>query len=247
MNRHRRTFTPIILRIVTPTLLAALAVFTAQFALADDYRQFPGVPTDNRSLKVQQRVEEIYSSGEYDRALFIYEKELAPKGDKYAQYMVGFMHLTGKAVEEDPAEALAWYRLAAERGEPSFIRARDALRETLDPDQLQKSEEVFAGLWRRYSDRKLILDLIRSDLDILRRESSRRVAEANPSVTIAAGYSGTETSEGYFRRVRVRLSERLQYLGSTDDATDAGIAADAKNVTSLEKKIRRELKALDLP
>jgi hypothetical protein len=236
--------------IQTATSALVLSLCAAQFTFAQDYRQFPGAPTDSRTLKIQERVEDIYSSGDFARALLIYEKELAPLGDKYAQYMVGFMHLAGKGVEENPAMALAWYRLAAERGEDPFTRARDALRATLKPEELGRSEVLFAELWQRYGDRKLILDLISSDLDILRRENGAenrgRVAEPAAGASIAAGYAGNETSEGYYRRVRARLVERLQYLGSTRDAEEAGIA-DPADIKALETEIRRELKALDIP
>jgi TPR repeat protein len=220
-----------------------------QTSIAEEYRQFPGAPTDSRTLKVKQRVEHTFSSGDYARALLIYEKELAPLGDKYAQYMVGFMHLTGKGVPEDPAEALAWYRLAAERGEIPFIKARDALRATLAPAELERSNARFSELWQRYGDRKLILDLIMRDLAFLRRSidsaSGTRVDDAS-SPSIAAAYARHETSEGYDRRVRARLAERVQYLASTRDAEDTGIE-NASVVEKLESDVRRGLRALDLP
>jgi hypothetical protein len=228
------------------TLTLGLGV---QASLAEDYRQFPGAPTDSRTLRIQERVEDVFSSGDYPRALLIYEKELAPLGDKYAQYMVGFMYLNGKGVDENPAEALAWYRLAAERGEESFSKARDALRETLAPDEFEQSNERFAALWQRYGDRKLILDLISGDLAFLRRqgESANGLGvDRNTTVSIAAGYAGSETNESYYRRVRERLTERLQYLSSTKDAEEAGVN-DPAVVRALESEVRQELQALDLP
>jgi Sel1 repeat len=239
LNKRRHT------ALHTAGSAVVLAFLASQLCFADEYRQFPGAEMDSRTLKIQEKVEDIYSSGDYDRALLIYEKELAPLGDKYAQYMVGFMHLTGKGVDENPAEALAWYRLAAERDEVPFTKARDALREMLGPSDLERSDLVFSALWQRYSDRKLILDLIKEDLDILRRENGGPEAEPT-AASLAAGYSGNETSEGYYRRVRARLTERLQYLGSTRDAEEAGIA-NAEDITTLEAEIRQELKALDIP
>ena len=50
-------------------------------------------------VQLQDRVDELYERGKYDRAYLIYRDELALAGDKYAQYMVGFMYLTGKGVE----------------------------------------------------------------------------------------------------------------------------------------------------
>lgn len=229
---------------------AALVVLLAmQTASTGEYRQFPGVPTDSRTLKIQERVEAIFSSGDYGRALLIYEKELAPRGDKYAQYMVGFMHLTGKGVRKNPAEALAWYRLAAERGQGPLMEARDALRESLQPAGLERADARFAELWQSYGDRKLLLELVSSDLDILRRGAPADgppVENAAPGPSLATGYAGTGIIDGYYRRVRERLRERLQYLSSTRDAAAAGIENPAA-MEKLETRVRQELRALELP
>jgi len=243
---HLEIFRHTVIRVVAATVVLG---FAAPTSIAEEYRQFPGAPTDSHTLRIQERVEGIFLSGDYGRALLIYEKELAPLGDKYAQYMVGFMHLAGKGVTENPSEALAWYRLAAERGEVPFIKARDALRASLEPAELERSEARFAELWQRYGDRKLILDLIDSDLQILLHgtmpTNGARVDDTGRVQSIAAGYAGSETGEGYYRRVRARLVERLQYLSSTNDAAEAGIENPAL-MEKLESDVRRELKALDL-
>jgi TPR repeat protein len=243
LKRFRRTA-------IRAAAAAVVLSFAAQASIAEEYRQFPGAPTDSRTLKIQERVEGIFLSGDYGRSLLIYEKELAPLGDKYAQYMVGFMHLTGKGVTENSSEALAWYRLAAERGEVPFIKARDTLRASLEPAELERSDARFAELWQRYGDRRLILDLIGRDLEILRGGSAQtngsRVDDAGASQSLAAGYAANETGEGYYRRVRARLAERVQYLSSTKDAAQAGIE-NAAAIEKLESKVRRELEALDLP
>jgi TPR repeat protein len=248
-----KRFRHITAAVASPGILLALAaaavVSVAAPSLAQEYRQFPGAQTDSRTLRIQERVERIFSSGDYGRALLIYEKELAPLGDKYAQYMVGFMHLTGKGVEENPAEALAWYRLAAERREAPFVKARDALRESLEPGALERSDARFAELWQRYGDRKLLLDLINSDLEVLARGAApaggTQAGKVGPGMPLAAGYSGNETNDDYLRRVRARLVERLQYLSSTNDAAEARVD-DPAVVERLESEVRQELKALDL-
>jgi TPR repeat protein len=233
--------------IIRVVAIAAMLAFAAD-SLAGEYRQFPGPPTDSRTLRIQERVEGVFLAGDYGRALLIYEKELAPLGDKYAQYMVGFMHLTGKGVPENPSEALAWYRLAAERGEVPFIKARDGLRESLEPAEVRRSEARFAELWQRYGDRRLILDLIESDLRILRGHTVATDSShdgAGRGRSIASGYAENETGDGHYRRVRERLVERLQYLSSTMDAAEAGIETPTP-IGELESEVRRELEAMNL-
>src|ERR1700745_127727 len=41
---------------------------------------------------------------------------LAEKGDARAQFDIGFMHAYGWGVQRDPAEAITWYRKAANQG-----------------------------------------------------------------------------------------------------------------------------------
>ncbi|MGI9201000.1 MAG: hypothetical protein ACR2QL_08085, partial [Woeseiaceae bacterium] len=79
------------------------------YALADD---FPGSKPDRRIIKTQQKVDSLFEKGDYDRAYFIYRQELAPLGDKYAQYMVGYMTIVGKGTAQDFIAGSAWYRLA---------------------------------------------------------------------------------------------------------------------------------------
>ena len=43
-------------------------------------------------------------------------KALADQGDAIAQYNVGFMYDTGNGVPENDAEAVKWYRKAADQG-----------------------------------------------------------------------------------------------------------------------------------
>jgi hypothetical protein len=209
---------------------------------AGEYELFPGPAIDSSTLRFKTKVEEIYSSGNYERALFIYANELAPRGDKYAQYMVGYMHLTGRGVEKDPAAALAWYRLAAERGEPKFIEAREALEASLDPAEVERAATLFPDLWQRYGDRRLLLDLIREDLAILARKSAP--TPANAGTEIITGYSHI-TGDPYFRRVRQQLTERLRYLDAMPQAPR--IEGSDGRVGSLEASVRQELRKLDLP
>lgn len=229
--------------------LSIAAIFACLLAAAvgrsDEYAQFPGPPIDGSTLRFKQKVEEIYASGNYERALLIYEKELAPQGDKYAQYMVGYMHLTGRGVVPDPAKALAWYRLAAERGEPKFIEARDALEGTLAAGEQERAQSVFSELWQRHGDRRIILEMIEEDLELLgQREPAGLVGGAASGADISAGYSGNGPGNPYYRRVRAQLGERVRYLDSMPD-DPSGV--DDSAMDAFEADLRRQLEALDLP
>ncbi|HZD52733.1 MAG TPA: hypothetical protein VE175_06770 [Woeseiaceae bacterium] len=226
------------------SIVLGVLLWGAPLALADSYAQFPGPPIDGSTLRFKQKVEEIYASGNLERALLIYEKELAPQGDKYAQYMAGYMHLTGRGVEADAGKALAWYQLAAERGEPKFIEARDRLRGSLAPHELDRAQALFAGLWRRYGDRKLILDLVEEDVEILaRRDSDSGVFGTSEGAGLVSGYSQDRAGNPYYRRVREQLEERLRYLDAMTDPE----GLENSRMDAREADLRRKIKALDLP
>ncbi len=164
---------------VTAMLLTSNAV-----VLGDD---FPGNKPNKRIIKSQEKVDALFEKGDYERAAFIYREELAPLGDKYAQYMIGYMYLTGKGVPIDRAMASAWYRLAAERGDDHFVKARDEIWGALNEQRRAQSDLNYTDLRKDYGDAMLVADFVERDIEILYDEvmvySSARAAdrEYNPA------------------------------------------------------------------
>ena len=56
-----------------------------------------------------------YERKDYSTAVRLW-RELAEQGDANAQFNVGLMYGNGQGVIQDYAEAVKWYRLAAEQG-----------------------------------------------------------------------------------------------------------------------------------
>ena len=95
------------LKIRLATVAGLLATLLCAHAQAQSYKYFPGEAIDQRTRSMQERVDAVYAAGDFDRALMIYEKDLAPLGDKYAQYMVGYMYLNAKGVSANrPRQAV---------------------------------------------------------------------------------------------------------------------------------------------
>jgi TPR repeat protein len=207
-------------------LLLLPLLVCAAIASAERYHHFPGATADARTARIQERVEDLYSSREYPLALQNYRDFLAPLGDKYAQYMVGYMHLTGRGTEADPALALAWYRLAAERSERPYVEARDSLRATLDVQQLALAQQHYDELLPDFGDRKLLLTLMQKDIELLKRLDSEPAGDH-----LVSGFLG---SSNYDLRAlaRERLQQRLKYLERMP-----GVAALAE----LERDVRAAL------
>jgi TPR repeat protein len=82
-------------------LLLAIAFGHAGTALAQHSGGKLSVELDSKTLSVQAKAEELFEREDYRRAHIIYLKDLAPIGDKYAQYMLGFMTASGLGVEQD--------------------------------------------------------------------------------------------------------------------------------------------------
>ena len=221
-----------------------IALMVAAVASSQNYPSFPGAETDRATLRTRERVEELYLSGAYERAYFIYRKELAPRGDKYAQYMIGYMHFTGGGVPEDPAVALAWYRLAAERGEPAIELARDELQKTLSPTQIATAEELLAELKSELSDRVLIYELVQRDLDLLRDRAGRiNSMGASPVLIIDRRY-GYISGAQYNQIIKKRLAVRVKYLKSHVEIIDLD-GLETTELAEIESQIKKLTAEID--
>jgi len=226
-------------------LLVALLCASAS---AQNYKPFPGDVPNQRTLTMQERVEELYTAGNYERALLIYQKELAPLGDKYAQYMVGYMHLNALGTEQDRAEALAWYRLAAERGEPVLMKVRDDMVAEMPAAEIAESNRIFINLWKTIGDSTLLMDLIRRDMNTLRARTGSRISTSQSSgPALVFRPTGEQEGPNFYRDVRYRLEARLSYIATSVEVTDIEMQNDIADIRLLEEQVRQELAALDRP
>lgn len=226
-------------------MLAASFCVTVE---AQTYKAFPGETMNRRTLDTQARVEELYEAGEYDRALLIYEKELAPLGDKYAQYMVGYMHLYARGAPQDNIAALAWYRIAAERGEPALLLARDRLLASMAPAEVAVSNRIFLDLWQRIGDTRLIMELVRADMNTLKNRTGSRISRSvNSGPALIYRPSGELLPPNYYRDVRVRLEARLSYLETKVEIRDVDIELEDEALKLLEQQVKAELAAMEIP
>ncbi len=218
-------------------LLVALSAASLHAIAGDD---FPGPAPDRGTLKTQEKVDFLFEKGEYERAMFIYHKELAPLGDKYAQYMIGFMYLAGKGVQRDVATASAWFRMAAQREQPMFMRARDETWHMLDNEQQVQSNKIYIDLRVECGDATLLASLVESDLQILR-------SRANPdSLSINLVDRGGTSHQGesdQYDYVVERIEHRMSYLTQFLLSDGLILAAERDRFDQLERQVRVEVKA----
>ncbi|MCK5325391.1 MAG: SEL1-like repeat protein [Woeseiaceae bacterium] len=216
-----------------------VACFAASGVFALDFSINSGSVVDAKTLSVQAKAEELFERGDYKRAHFIYRHELAPIGDKYAQYMVGFMSLTGLGVKEDPVLACAWYRLAAERKAPEFVAVRDELMAQFDAVDIDRADEIYLRLRRQYSDVMLRMRLVRGDYESMIESStgSRMGAPTSP-VTIVRPRAGTSMSgDAYYGQIHRRMQKHLDHITATLDIEPVNADLAVDELADLERKV----------
>ena len=176
--------------------------------------QAQGRGFDAPTLRLQAKADNLYRKGHWERAHFIYVNELAAKGDKYSQYMAGYMCLHGKGVERDKIRASAWYRLAAERGGTEFVEMRNRLVEALTEEERRASDAMFLDLRQRYSDLVLILGLLEDERDALSASpTGTRLPGGSSSITIVDPESGKIIARSeYVSRLENSMRVRLEYI-----------------------------------
>ena len=209
---------------------------------------FPALTIDKAAIRSLDKAEQLYEKGNFKRAYFIYRNELAPIGDKYAQYMVGYMHLTGQATDADRVVAAAWYRLAAERGTREFVQVHDQLIVSLTPEQLEEHDRVFRDLRKHYGDLHLLMRAVRQDYAILRQGTTgSRLGAGSSSVVVidmrnrAAYKSGGD----YYAKIESRLKSRLELIAQYMQGEGVDIDIDSISLEELEARVYQVLESAD--
>jgi hypothetical protein len=194
-----------------PVLLcAAMLALSAVPAAAQE--RFPGSAPSSLTVKIQQKAERAYREGDYERAYRVWRKDLVEIGDKYAQYMVGYLHLTGQGTERDLAKAYAWYRLAAERGHDQLVAAMEELQDQLTPAELTAGTAEYERIVAKYGDRKLVRRLIRLDELRLKKRTGRVGASVGAPMTVVLRNGRSVDATRYYGAIEQRLERRYRYL-----------------------------------
>ena len=199
---------------------------------------------DSRTMAVQDKVERLFDAAQFERAFFIYRNELSPIGDKYAQYMVGFMYHEGMGVEEDPVSAAAWYQLAAERGTREFVVVRDRLLHVMDEDDAVEARVLYQELRLRYCDMAVLLASIKRNVRELRNRTGSRVGgQTSPLTVIDNRSSGFNSSTDFYSGVREQLEARVRLLKEIGDFQDLETDADRINIRDLESRVLQQIRS----
>ena len=204
---------------------------SAGLAFAGD---FPGAKPNRQVIKTQEKVDKLFEKGDYDRAFFIYRQELTPLGDKYAQYMVGYMTIVGKGTSQDFILGSAWYRLAAERGDKNFAKARDEILAYFNDEQMALTDQRYAELRMQYSDAMIVAKYIEEDLEIVSEQAS-----SNASLSYSATESAAANSPELRRRAEAATERIETRLGFLESSLTSGEYMSAEEKSRIEDLLRR--------
>ena len=223
-------------------LFLAIAFGHAAPAIAQQSGGVLSVDLDSKTLSVQAKAEELFERGDYRRAHIIYLNDLAPIGDKYAQYMLGFMILRGLGVEQDPVLASAWYRLAAERGKPEeFVAIRDDVLGSLDAVDRRRSDDVYLGLRRAYSDIAISMREASEEFENVSQVSTgSRLGGTSSAITIVEPRTGgAQSADVLIIRTQHRMQRHLDRITKTlgIDRIDAETVT-AGQLADLEEQVQ---------
>jgi len=199
---------------------------------------------DSRTMAIQNKVERLFTAGKYERAFPIYRDELAAIGDKYAQYMVGYMYQTGLGVTEDRVLAAAWYQLAAERETREFEVVRDRLLRVMSQDDVEQSRNVYHELRVRYCDLAVLLFAIKRDWNALQdRTGTRLKSSSSPVAVVANGQRRFGSSTDYYGGIRKDLEARLNLLKEIGGFQDLEADLDRINIHELERRVLQQIES----
>jgi len=229
--------------VISLTTLRTFFVFlllslSASHAVAKTQSGLSSGKPDTKALAVQLKVDVLFDKGNYKRAFFIYRNELAPIGDKYAQYMIGFMYQVGLGVAEDRVLASAWYRIAAERDTPEFVAVKNRLMRHFTAEQIIRSDQLFADLRLEFSDIAVLIQSIVEDARELESRTGSRIGGESSSVAVLSSRSSSVRSRAdYYRYIERRLTDELEKLATIDGFEDIDTNAKTVNVRALQRKV----------
>lgn len=94
---------------------------------------------------------QAFRKGDFQHAIAMY-KVAASWAYKPAEYNLAVMYFKGQGVPVDRARGAAWMVLAAERGEPQYVKARDVMVMLLSKPEFVRTDELWGELKSTYGD-----------------------------------------------------------------------------------------------
>jgi len=133
---------------------------------------------------------------------------LAAKGDARAEFDVGFMHAYGWGVARNPAEAMAWYRKAAEQGlavAQHFLGLAYFNGEGVRPDGVEAARWFARAAAQGFAQGQFMLGLMTLDGRCVPKDPVQGYA-----LIVMAGRGGVRSAARTIESVKLTEAERAQ-------------------------------------
>jgi V8-like Glu-specific endopeptidase len=133
---------------------------------------------------------------------------LAASGDARAEFDVGFMHAYGWGVARNPAEAIAWYRKAAEQGLPvaqHFLGLAYFNGEGVRPDGVEAARWFARAAAQGFAQGQFMLGLMTLDGRAVPKDPVQGYA-----LIVMAGRGGVRSAARTVESVRLTEAERAR-------------------------------------
>jgi hypothetical protein len=101
--------------------------------------------------KERDVAERFYAAGDFKNAHKTY-KQLARKGDSFAQFRLSYMYLMGEGQEADVIESIAWSVLAAQDKQQEKVAYMRTVAEMVPQDQRVKANKKISYYMRKWGE-----------------------------------------------------------------------------------------------
>jgi uncharacterized protein len=145
--------------------------------------------------------------GEYAIALKALSP-LAAKGDARAQFDIGFMHAFGWGFQRNPADAIDWYRKAAEQGLPvaqHFLGLAYVNGEGVRPDDAEAARWFGRAATQGFAQAQYMLGLMMLDGRGVQQDLTQGYARI-----VLAGQGGVRSASRAVQRLALTEAQRAQ-------------------------------------
>lgn len=198
------------------SVLVAALISCAHAGDWNAQKDFPGVDGDVQIRRAIERAERAYRKGNYKQAMWLYETRLVVIGDKFAQYMVGYMYANGEGIERNPETAAAWFLLAAERGHPELVKNSEAALSALSAESRERVRRQAESLRAEIGDQELLRRLLLEDKESMRQQTGSRSERCNQNgrITLPDGdnITGAIPVAHFCEMMKERIAARESYL-----------------------------------
>jgi hypothetical protein len=144
-----------------------------------------------------------YRTRDYAHAIEMYQVA-ASWAFKPAEYNLGVMYARGQGVPIDLPRAMAWMALAAERNEPHYVDAREAIYAEMSKEQFEQANVIWRELKPTYGDDVALKRAKARWAEVRSHMTGSRVGSAGNLQVAIPGYSSPDTTNPKIASEQVR-------------------------------------------